>query len=162
MARGERDGAGAESPESQVQDDLVRLDAYRNQLNQMLQQHQILGASRADHLRAREALEGLGRDSAEGDVLVPIGGEAFIHGRPDRSGPVFLGIGSGFVAELPRAVATEMLAQRTKQIEDAAGELEGQMRGLEERITLIGRRVEAMTSRAGGAEARGAGDVGRD
>jgi prefoldin alpha subunit len=147
--------------EAQVQEDLMRLDAYRNQLNQMLQQHQVLAASRADHLRARASLSGLERASDGSEVLVPLGGEAYIRGSPDRHGPVLLGIGSGIVAEFERPRAEELLAQRTKQIEEAAGELEGQIRTLEDRISMISRRVEALTSRPGAAS-EGAFDVGGD
>ena len=46
--------------EQEVQEDLVRLDAYRAQLNAMVQQFQYLASSRTDHVRAREALEGRG------------------------------------------------------------------------------------------------------
>ncbi|HEV2316789.1 MAG TPA: prefoldin subunit alpha [Thermoplasmata archaeon] len=159
MAQGRRTGADLEQ---QVQEDLVRLDAYRGQLTQLLQQHQVLAASRADHVRAREALEGLDRAGDSTDVLLPLGGEAYIHGRPDRTGPVFMGIGSGFVAEIDRPKAVELLAQRTKQIEEAGGELEGQMRQLEERIDLITRRVEALTARGAPPESGSPGDVGLD
>jgi prefoldin alpha subunit len=152
---------GPRDIEQQVQEDLSRLEAYRSQLGQMLQQHQVLQASHADHLRAREALEGLERAEADADVLLPIGGEAYVRGHPDRKGPVLLGIGSGLVAEIERPRAVEMLAQRAKQIEDAASGLEQQLRTLEERMNQISRRVEALTSR--GAPGDGApGDVGGD
>jgi prefoldin alpha subunit len=143
--------AGPEAIEAQVQEDLARLDAYRNQLNQMLQQHSVLSASRLDHLRARDALEGLDRGGEDREILVPLGGEAYIRGRLDRTGPVQLGLGAGHFAEVERPKAAEILAERTKAIEDAAMGLEGQMRALEERITAISRRVEALTSPAEGS-----------
>ena len=157
MAQGRRDAAELEQ---RVQDDLVRLEAYRAQLSQLLQQHQVLAASRADHLRARESLEGLERAGDASDVLLPLGGESYVHGRPDRTGPVFMGIGSGYVAEMERPKAVELIAQRTKQIEEAAGELEGQMRQLEERIDLVSRRVEALTARAPPEDRGAPADVG--
>ncbi len=146
--------------EQQVQEDLARMDAYRNQLGQMLQQHQVLAASHADHVRARESLEGLEAASDDSEVLLPLGGEAYIRGRPDRTGPVLLGIGSGFVAEMERPKAVEILAQRTKQIEEAADGLQSQMRTLEEQMNAVSRRVEALTQMrpAGGAS----DDVGID
>jgi prefoldin alpha subunit len=149
---------GPEEVERQVQEDLMRLEAYRNQLSQILQQHQVLSASRADHLRAIDALQGL-EHSGEAEVLLPLGGEAYIRGHPDRAGPVLLGIGSGVVAEMERPKAAEILAQRTKRIEEAGEELEGQIRTLEERMTLLSRRVEALSARSGPGEA-GPGDDG--
>jgi prefoldin alpha subunit len=151
-----------EDLERQVQEDLMRLDSYRNQLNQMLQQYQLLAASRTDHVRARQSLEGLERAGEDSSVLIPLGGEAYIEGHPDRSGPVLLGIGSGYVAEIERPKALELIQQRTKQIEDAVTDLEGQMRTLEERMNLISRRVEAMSARAPGPGEGFAGNVGRD
>lgn len=148
-----------EEIEQQVQEDLMRLDAYRNQLSQMIQQHQMLAASRADHLRAREALHGLEAARDDTDVLLPLGGEAYIHGRPDRSGPVFLGIGAGYVAELDRPRAAERLAERTKQIETAARDLEAQILQVEERMTILRRRVESLEARSAGEPVQG--DVGR-
>jgi prefoldin alpha subunit len=154
-------GRAPRSAEEQVQDDLVRLDAYRNQLSALLQQHQMLSASRGEHLRAREALDGLERAQAEGEVLIPIGGETFVRGNPDRHGPVLVGIGSGYVAEMDRPRAAELLAERTTQIEQAARELEGQIRTVEERIQVISRRVESLTGQDPGADGDPA-DVGRD
>lgn len=148
-----------EEIDEKVQEDLLRLDAYRNQLAQMIQQHQVLAASRADHLRAREALHGLEGAREDSEVLVPLGGEAYIRGHPDRTGPVFLGIGSGYVAELERPRAAELLAQRTKQIEQAARDLEAQILQVEERMTLLRRRVESMEARSGSEPPHG--DVGR-
>jgi prefoldin alpha subunit len=152
-------GASQAEIEQQVQEDLARLEAYRSQLSQMLQQHQVLAASHGDHVRARESLEGLDRASHDSEVLLPLGGEAFIRGQPDRTGPVLLGIGSGYVAEIERPRAIEILAERTKQIEEAANGLQGQMRALEEQMNTVSRRVEALTMRPGEG---GAGDVGFD
>jgi prefoldin alpha subunit len=154
-------GAAPPSPEQQVQEDLVRLDAYRNQLSAMLQQHQLLSASRTDHLRAREALDGLERSGAENEVLIPIGGETFLRGNPDRSGPVLIGIGSGYVAQMDRPRAAELLGQRITQIEQAARELEGQIRNVEERIQIVSRRVESLAG-PGAAAGEDPADVGGD
>jgi prefoldin alpha subunit len=95
-------------------------------------------------------------------VLLPLGAEAYIEGQPDRTGPVLLGIGSGYVAEMDRPKALEIIQQRTKQIEDAVGDLEGQMRALEERMNLISRRVEALSGRGPGPGEADSGHVGRD
>jgi len=143
--------------EQQVQEDLIRLDAYRSQLNGLVQQHQILIASRQDHLRARESLEGIDRASSNDEVLVPLGGEAYVRGRIQRDAPVILGIGSGVATEMDRAKASEVIAERVTRIEQAVRDIEGQMGALDERIQMLSRRLDAV-SRA----ARAPSDVGRD
>ncbi len=146
---------GARTPR-QVEEDLVRLDAYRSQLNGLVQQRQILLASRQDHLRARESLDGIDRAEAATEYLVPLGGEAYVRGKVDRAGPVLLGVGSGVVVEMERPKAAELLAQRSGRLDQAVRELEGQIAALDERVQLVSERIEN-ASRS--AEARR--DVGR-
>jgi prefoldin alpha subunit len=149
----------AVSPEQQVQEDLARLDAYRAQLNNLVQQHQYLAASRGDHVRAKETLEGLDRVDASAEFLIPIGGEAFLRGAPSAGAPVLVGVGSGIIAELDRPKVIELIAARLTKIDEAARELEGQIRTLDERVQLLGQRLEAMSQ---GAPPSGAGEPGPD
>jgi prefoldin alpha subunit len=148
--------------EQQVQEELARLDAYRSQLNAMLQQLQYLSASRAEHLRAREALDGLERLHADGEILVPLGGDTFVRGTPMKDSPVLVGVGSGVVVEMDRAQVTEVLTERMTKIEQAATDLEGQARALDERIQLLSRRLESLSQGGPGRDALAPEDVGGD
>jgi prefoldin alpha subunit len=146
--------------ERQVQEDLQRLEAYRNQLQALLQQHQYLSASRNDHERARATLEGLDGVPPNGELLVPVGGETYLRGSASASSKVLIGIGDGFVAELDRPKVSELLAQRVSKIDQATGELEEQMGTLEERIQLLSRRLDALARATRGAPV--GDDVGGD
>jgi len=143
------------SAERQVEEDLVRLEAYRSQFNGLVQQRQILIASRQDHARARESLEGIDRSEATSEFLIPLGGEAYVRGRVDRAAEVLLGVGSGVVVEMARPKVAELLAQRLERLDQAVHDLEGQIGGLDERIQFVSRRLES-AQRA----AEAAGDVG--
>ena len=143
--------------EEQVQEDLMRLEAYRNQLNALLQQHQILSASRQYHLRARESLEGVDRIPANSELLLPLGGETFVRGSVDRSGPVLVGMGSGIVVEMERPKVTELLAERTARIEQALRDIEGQMSSIDERIQTLSQRLDSAARESGAST-----DVGSD
>ncbi|MGD0250070.1 MAG: prefoldin subunit alpha [Thermoplasmata archaeon] len=146
-----------EITEQQVQEDLARLDAYRSQLNALVQQHQYLAASRQDHLRARESLEGVDRAPPSAELLLPLGAETFVRGSIDRTSPVLLGVGSGIVVEMERPKVVELLADRLLRIDHAVRDLEGQMTSIDERIQLLSQRLDAI------ARASAAGpDVGGD
>ena len=151
MAQGIPPEEAAPPTEEQVQEDLMRLDAYRAQLNAALQQHQILVASRQDHLRARESLEGVERAAPDAELLLPLGAEAYVRGTVDRGAPVLIGVGSGVVVELERPKVSELLAQRIGQIDQAVRDLEGQMAALDDRIQILSRRLDqiARASAAG-------------
>lgn len=148
--------------ERRAQEDLYRLEAYRSQLNSMLQQHQMLVASRAEHARARETLEGLDQLTDGTELLVPLGADAFLRSSAVPRSRILVGIGSGVVVEMDRPQASELLAQRLKKLEQAGEELEGQIRTLDDRVQQISQRLEAMGEGAADADARSAGHVGRD
>jgi len=143
--------------EQQVQEDLLRLDAYRNQLTALLQQHEILSPSRQDHIRARESLEGVDRAPASAEMLLPLGGETFVRGSVDRDAPVLVGVGSGVVAEMERPKVVELLANRTVRIEQALRDIEGQMASLDERIQALSQRLDSIARESGAPT-----DVGSD
>jgi prefoldin alpha subunit len=143
--------------EARAQEDLMRLDAYRNQLNTLLQQHQILTASRQDHLRARESLDGVEKAAAGTELLVPLGGETYARGSIDRSAPVMIGVGSGIVVEMERPKVTELLSQRLQKIDETIRDLERQMQAVDERVQILSRRLEAVARASGGSS-----DVGGD
>jgi prefoldin alpha subunit len=145
--------------EQQVQEDLARLEAYRNQLSAMMQQYQYLGASRADHQRAREALEGLDRATKDAEILIPLGADTFLRGAAASGAKVLLGVGSGVVMEADAPQVSEVLAQRAGKLELASKELEGQIGTLEQRIDLLQQRLKAL---ARSTSQPALGDVGRD
>ncbi|HTT73363.1 MAG TPA: prefoldin subunit alpha [Thermoplasmata archaeon] len=149
-------GAPAPVSEQQVQEDLMRLDAYREQLNAMLQQHQILEASRADHLRARDSLEGIDRAAAASEYLLPLGGETWVRGSVDSAASVLVGLGSGVVVEMARPKVVELLAQRVTRIDEATREIESQVNSLNDRIQMLSRRLDAIARGTPGPT-----DVGR-
>ena len=145
----------APTPERQVEEDLVRLDTYRNQLSGLVQQRQLLLASRQDHTRARESLEGIDRADAATEYLLPLGGEAYVRGKVDRAAPVLLGVGAGVVVEMDRGKVSELLAERLGRLDQAVRELEGQIATLDERIQLVSHRLETASR-----SAEAGGDVG--
>ncbi len=156
MNQNATDGSRTPVTEEQVQEDLIRLDAYRGQLNSALQQHQLLSASRQEHLRARESLEGVERADPGSELLLPLGAEAFVRGSLDRSGPVLMGVGSGVVVEMERPKAVELLHQRLGEIDRAVHDLEGQMSALDDRIQILSRRLDAVArSSAAGSDVGG-------
>ncbi len=135
----------------------MRLEAYRNQLNALIQQYQILTASRSEHARARESLEGVDRTTADASLLIPLGGETYVRGSIQRDAPVLIGVGSGVVVEMNRAQVTELLAERLTRIEQATRDIETQMSALDERIQIMSRRLDEI-ARSGSAGS----DVGRN
>ena len=138
----------ARSSRREVEEDLVRLEAYRTQHSGLVQQRQILLASRQDHARATESLEGIDRAEASTEFLVPLGGEAYVRGKLDRASPVLVGVGSGVVVEMERPKVAELIAQRLGRLDQAARELDSQIAALDERIQIVSHRLETASRSA--------------
>lgn len=147
--------------EREVREELARLEAYRDQLQLLLQQHQLLVVSRSEHDRARATLEALDGLGADREFVLPLGADAYVRGRAAREAPVLLGIGSGIVVEIDRPKAIETLAERLGRLDRASQELDGQVRGLEERIQFISQRLESLAPAEGDAPGAPSSDVGR-
>jgi prefoldin alpha subunit len=134
----------ASETERQVQEDLVRLEAYRAQLSSLWRQLDYLRLSIAEHSRARQVLEDVDRWDRERELLLPLGGETYLRARPGDLDRVLLGMGAGVVAELPRAAALEKINERLLRLEKADRELEGQARRMEQETQALSERLEAI------------------
>jgi prefoldin alpha subunit len=144
--------------EQELQEEVLRLEAYRSQVGALLQQHQFLSASLADHRRARESLEGLEGIDAGTEFLIPVGGETYLRGGAEKGKPVLIGLGSGVVVEMSRPKASETLAQRIGSIERARQEVEGQVNQLEDRIQVLSQRLDSAAQGRGGGPDHVGGD----
>ena len=148
--------------ERRLKEDLYRLEAYRNQLNALLQQHQLLTASRSEHRRATDSLAGLDRTAPGAELLIPLGADTFLRGSAVPNARLLVGIGSGVVVELEREKVAELIAQRLTRLDQAANDLEAQIQTVDERVQMISQRVEAMAQGPAEPGRTGVVDVGGD
>ncbi len=128
--------------EEEVQEQIARLDAYRNQLNAMLRQHELLRMSLGDHTRARQVLEEMERFDSRQEILLPVGGEVFVRAEPTDKDRVLLGLGRGVTVEMERPRALEMVNERILRLERSERELGEQIHRLEEQVAMISQRLE--------------------
>lgn len=137
-----------ESLQASVQQDLYRLEAYREQLTALVRQQELLRMSLESHARAQETLEEMETMDEGREILLPIGAEAFIQATPRSKDKVLIGVGSGVVAELDRSKALEILSQRRSQLEKSETSLLNQVRKVESEANSIQTRVQAIYQQA--------------
>ena len=114
------------------------LDAYRAQLDALQKQQEILALSLEEMMRARETMARYKQAGKGAEILVPVGGNAFLFGEvsdPDRA---IIGIGSDVLVEEPIPAALERIDGRIKQVQEAGG-------GLAQRIADLDARVQAQS-----------------
>ncbi len=114
------------------------LDAYRAQLDALQKQQEILALSLEEMMRARETMARYKQAGKGAEVLVPVGGNAFLFGQIADVDRAVIGIGSDVLVEEPIPAALERIDGRIKQVQEAVG-------GLGQRIVDLDARVQAQS-----------------
>ncbi|HLF06608.1 MAG TPA: prefoldin subunit alpha [Thermoplasmata archaeon] len=99
----------------------ARLEAVGNQA-------QMLASTLAQVVGAREAMEKYASGEGEEEVLVPVGADAFFHGKLANRERAVVGVGVGVFLEMPVAKGKEIYEKRVEEIKAALSSLE-QTRG---------------------------------
>jgi prefoldin alpha subunit len=126
-----------------MQNELARLEEYRNQAGALLRQQEIIRISIAEHQRARDTLEELERLDTGREILAPVGAETFVKVIPGSTERVILGLGCGFVVEVERVRGLEMLNERIGRLDRAQQEMVNQLQQLDNEAQALSQRLEA-------------------
>ncbi|MDE1837142.1 MAG: prefoldin subunit alpha [Euryarchaeota archaeon] len=161
---------GAEAPEPEgapssgeelsasVQQDLMRLEVFREQLTALVREQELLRVSLESHARARQTLEALENFQKDREMLVPVGAETFVQALPRSTEKVLVGVGHGIVVELERAKALEILARRQDELQKGDQGLAQQLRRVENEVAQLQARLQEVYQEA--QQARAAADPG--
>jgi len=114
------------------------LDAYRAQFDALQKQQEILALSLEEMMRARETMARYKQAGKGAEILVPVGGNAFLFGQIANADRAVIGIGSDVLVEEPIPAALERIDGRIKQVQEAVG-------GLGQRIADLDARVQAQS-----------------
>ena len=106
---------------------LAALEAYKNQLNALTQQSQLLQMSYEETLTASRTLASL-ENAKEGDeIMVPVGASSFVTAKVTSSPKAVVGIGNKVSVEKSLTDAVEYLKSNLAEITDALKKLNESM-----------------------------------
>ena len=110
---------------------LAALEAYKNQLNALTQQSQLLQMSYEETLSASRTLSAL-VDAKEGDeIMVPVGASSFITAKVTSSPKAVVGIGNKVSVEKSLTDAVEYMKSNLEEIADALKKLTESMQEMD-------------------------------
>ena len=111
---------GAQGPsEQELRELVVRSDQVRQQLAQMEAQREYLLEVGAETRRSLQTLEHLATATPDDQVLVPLGGGAYIHARVADPTKAIASLGNGVHAQLPTSEAAARLRARADNLDSA-------------------------------------------
>ena len=110
---------------------LAALDAYKNQLNALTQQSQLLQMTYEETLGATQTLASL-INAKEGDeIMVPVGASSFVTAKVTSSPKAVVGIGNKVSVEKSLDDAVEYMKSNLAEITDALKKLNESMQEMD-------------------------------
>lgn len=133
--------------ETDLRRGLAVLDQYREQLEALGQQQEIIRVSLEEHMRARETLTRYQQAGKGAEVLVPVGANSFIVAESKETEKAFVGIGSDLILydEIPKQI--ERLDTRIRSISDAMNAVGQRLAELQQRAETQGAAVQNLYDR---------------
>ncbi len=141
--------------ETELRRGLAVLDQYREQLESLAQQQEIVRVSLEEHMRARETLVRYQEAGKGAEVLMPVGANAFLVAEVKDATKAFMGIGSELIVfdEIPKQV--ERLDARIKSISEAVAAIGQRLAELQQRAETQSASVQSLYDRLQGAQDAG-------
>ncbi len=141
--------------EADLRRGLAVLDQYREQLEALAQQQEIVRVSLEEHMRAKETLLRYKEAGKGAEVLVPVGANAFLVAEVKDADKAFVGVGSDVILfdDIPKQV--ERLDARIKSITDAMTAIGQRLAELQQRAESQGAAVQSLYDRLQGGAGEG-------
>jgi prefoldin alpha subunit len=135
------------APESQLRRGIAVLDQFREQIEALAQQQEIIRISLEEHLRARETLTRYREAGRGAEVLVPVGANSFLVAESKDVDRAFVSIGSDLIVYDDIMKQIERLDGRIKSITDAANTIGGRLAEMQRRAEAQGAAVQDLYDR---------------
>lgn len=123
--------------EEEVQQAGAQLESYRNQMEGLRQQEELIRNLNSEYMRARDTLLDLMKRSPDEEMLVPIGGNYFIFARVDKPEKAIGSVGMNIAAEESTEKAVERLDKRVAELSDTGTKLAQSMQELDGKIMAL-------------------------
>jgi prefoldin alpha subunit len=135
------------APESELRRGMAVLDQFREQIEALAQQQEIIRISLEEHLRARETLTRYREAGRGAEVLVPVGANSFLVAESKDVDRALVSIGSDLLVydDIPKQI--ERLDGRIKSITEAANTIGGRLAELQRRAEVQGAAVQDLYDR---------------
>lgn len=120
----------------------LRGESLRAQLSALEAQREYVLDLSGEARRSLNALEHLASAQDGDDVLIPLGGGAFVHGRLANARVALSSLGSGVHAEVPTAEARDRMRARAESLDAAAQTLTRDVSRLADEMARINAVLE--------------------
>ena len=130
--------------EEEITKNLSLIEYYKEQLNSVDIQTQYMQAALTDYHKAKLTIEQLHNADENSDILIPVGGGAFINGSIKNVSNVLVDIGAGLVAEKTIDDALKKIDERIKSLQENQERLLSMAQKLQEDGTELSKKTQKL------------------
>ncbi len=96
---------------------MALIEQYKEQINSLEQQSSYIQAAIMDYNKAKITLENINDSKKDDDILVPIGGNTFIHAKTTDTSKVLFNVGAGIVTEKKSNDAIKKIDEKIEELQ---------------------------------------------
>ena len=132
--------------EEELQKHMAMIEYYKEQLRSLELQFSYLQSAIADQTKAKLTLEKLSKVKKDADMLLPIGGGAFIDATAKNPSKVLLEVGYGVVLEKTADEAAEKIGKRINDLRQTEERISSMVQQLQMEAAKVSDKVEQLLS----------------
>ena len=132
--------------EEELQKYMMLIEQYKEQLGSLDMQFSYLQNAIMDQTKAKMTLEHLGKTNDGVDVMLPIGGGAFIDATAKKTSKVLFDIGDGIVIEKASDDVVKKMDERIKNLQQTEEKISSMAQQLQTEITEITDKAQNLMS----------------
>ena len=135
--------------EEELQKYMMLIEQYKEQLGSLDVQFSYLQNAIMDQTRAKTTVEHLGKTDNGVDVMLPIGGGAFIDATAKKTSKVLFDIGDGIVIEKASDDIVKKMDERIQNLQQTEEKISSMAQQLQTEITEITDKAQKLMSEEG-------------
>jgi len=132
--------------EEELQKHMAMIEYYKEQLRSLELQFSYLQSAIADQTKAKLTLEKLSKVKKDVDMLLPIGGGAFIDATAKNPSKVLFEVGDGVVLEKTADEAAEKIGKRINDLQQTEERISSMAQQLQMEAAKVSDKVERLLS----------------
>jgi len=132
--------------DEELQRYMIQMEQYKEQIGNLEMQINYIQSAVAEYNRAKITVENLEKLEKETDMIIPIGGGAFIDAKPTNSSKVLVDIGAGYITEKSYADAVEKIEQRIEMLEKTQQKIQSMMQQMEKEANEISEKAQQLAN----------------
>ena len=134
------------SKEEELQRNMTLIEYYKEQLKTLEIQFSYLQNAIADQTKAKFTLENLSKEKNDTEVLVPLGGGAFINAVASKPSRVLLDVGSGIVLERTADDAVKKIETRIKELQQTEEKISAMAQQFQMGANEVSEKIDKLLS----------------